>query len=341
MFTYLLFLRGTNKDLALFEFDCLWKTYFSLKYEIILLQNKAYVLKTEQNITGSEQFLVRSSGIIFFSKVIYSGPSLDEFSIQFKQKVSEYEGKSFVVRIRKARKNQDLKQYSESELAKPIWNCFKQPKVDLEHPQLLFVFVFLENTNDFYVCEQLFENEKEYLERMPKFRPVKMPYTLKADLARSCINLLCLEKGLVLDPFAGIGGILLEAADMGFQVVSNDISWNDVKYMQQNFDYYFPNVTPLRILADSRTQFLKPETIDGIVTDIPYGRCSRKLGIDLYEQYLQSAQLYLKKGKRMIVIYANFVEFKSLALKYFTQVTEIEQYINKSMTRYILVLEKN
>ena len=43
-------------------------------------------------------------------------------------------------------------------------------------------------------------------------------------------------------------------------------------------------------------------------------------------------KVYLKPGKRMVVIYANFLEFKELTLKYFDEVCEIEEYINKSMT---------
>ena len=174
---------------------------------------------------------------------------------------------------------------------------------------------------------------------MPKLRPVAMPYTLKSDMARASVNLLELKKGVVLDPFCGIGGILLEAYDMNFEIIGNDISWNDLKYFKENFAYFYPKADYTRILADSKTQFLKENTIDGIVTDIPYGKSSRTLGIDLYENFLKSSKVYLKDGARMIVIYANFVEFKKIALKYFNQVIEIDQYINKSMTRHILVLE--
>lgn len=47
----------------------------------------------------------------------------------------------------------------------------------------------------------------------------------------------------------------------------------------------------------------------------------------------------LKKNSRMVIIFANFVEFRDLALKYFNEVKTINQYINKSMTRHIIVLE--
>ena len=72
-------------------------------------------------------------------------------------------------------------------------------------------------------------------------------------------------------------------------------------------------------------------TIDGIVTDVPYGKSSRKLGTELYEEFLKSSKVYLKDNARMVVIYANFIEFKKIALKYFNEVIEIDQYINKSI----------
>lgn len=174
---------------------------------------------------------------------------------------------------------------------------------------------------------------------MPKLRPVAMPYTLKSDMARCAVNLLKLKSGIVLDPFCGIGGILLEAYDMNFQIIGNDISWNDLQYTKTNFNYYFPDAKYQLSLADSKTQFLKKNTIDGIVSDIPYGKCSRKLGDDLYENFLISAREYLKKDGRMVLIYANFNEIKTLAKKYFLIIDEIDEYINKSMTRHILILE--
>ena len=80
--------------------------------------------------------------------------------------------------------------------------------------------------------------------------------------------------------------------------------------------------------------------MDGIVTDIPYGRASRRLGLDLYDKFLKNAYNMLKNGHRLVVIYANFVEFRDLALKYFHEIKQIDQYINKSMTRHMLILEK-
>jgi tRNA (guanine10-N2)-dimethyltransferase len=254
---------------------------------------------------------------------LWQGNSFHTFEKEFDfNTIKEYDSKAFSVRMRSSKSGLNIK-YLAKDLAKPIWNSFKSPRVSLEEPDVEFSFLFYKDPNKIHFCKKLYENEKEYLERMPKLRPITKPYTLKSDIARASLNLLKIKKGLVLDPFCGIGGILLEAYDLGFEIIGNDISWNDLKYMKKNFDYYYPKAKYTRTLADSSSQFLKDNSIDGIVTDIPYGKSSRKMGEDLYEDFLNTAKNYLKRNSRIIIIYANFLEFKNIALKYFNEVTEI------------------
>lgn len=343
MVKYLVILKGENKKLREYEFEILWMTYFNENVLLSNIENTLYSFETNQDIEQNNPFLDRLTFTNFITKVLFEAKDFNDYEkkiLQMKDMLEHYNNKKFLVRIKKSKKNLKV-DYIEKELAKPIWNMLLKPNVSVDNPDIEFNFVFKEESGGFYVCKKIFENDKDYLRRMPKLRPIKMPYTLKSDMARCAINLLGLRKGLILDPFCGIGGILLEGYDMGFDVVGNDISWNDLKYFKENFDFFYPNSSYLRTLADSKTQFLKENTIDGIVTDIPYGKSSRLKGTDLYEDFLKSARNYLKPRKKLIVIYAHFVEFKELALKYFSEVCEIEEYINKSMTRYILVLENS
>jgi tRNA G10 N-methylase Trm11 len=230
---------------------------------------------------------------------------------------------------------------------KPIWNQFEKPKVDLKNPKLNLFFLDLSGEGLFF-GKEIFENKKEYLKRMPKLRPIKKPYTLKSDLARICINMLNVKKGdTILDPFAGIGGILLEGFDMNLNVIANDINWNDLNDLYVNFEYFFKDKLNdnaesflIRTLCDASKKFIQNNSIDGIITDIPYGKSSRIVGTKLYEDFLKNSYDYLKPKKRLVVVYANFIEFEKIALKYFKKLKKIDQYINKSLTRHILVLEK-
>lgn len=337
--TYILILKGTNKDLATTEFETLFKTYYNKTIKLKQIHNTIYTFKSEILITKSDEFLTRLTFTNHLSISTFKG-TFEKFQKEIPNlNLSKYDGKEFAVKQTRIKKDFQPKIQAKF-LAKPIFDSFKNPKINLEKPKIEFYF-FFESENKFYFAEKIYENNKDYLRRMPKLRPVVMPYTLKSDMARASINLLALKNGTILDPFCGIGGILLEAKDMNFEIIGNDISWNDLKYFKQNFNHFFPNSKYNITLADSRTQFLKENSIDAIVSDIPYGRASRKLGTDLYEQFLISSKKYLKPNARMILIYANFVEFKQLALKQFKEIKEIDQYINKSMTRHILILENN
>jgi tRNA (guanine10-N2)-dimethyltransferase len=218
--------------------------------------------------------------------------------------------------------------------------------VDLVNYKKDYFFYDSEKKGLFFSIK-VFENKKEYLKRMPKLRKVVKPYTLKSDLARACINFLNIkENEILLDPFAGIGGILLEGYDMNINIIANDINWDDLKSLKMNFEYFFPEKVKknqpflIRTICDSSKQFLCNNSVDGIVTDIPYGKSSRLIGNTLYENFLKSAYYYLKPNKRLVVVYANFIDFENLALKYFKKIKLIEQYINKSLTRKIIILEK-
>jgi len=336
MTRYILILNGNNKDLAIEEFKILYKIYFDKEVEIKPIENVLYLVETDFDLKNDE-FLYRLTYTNCIVKVLGEFSSFDSFKDNLPD-IKEFEGLPFRVRIKKSKKNLEVN-FEEKDLAKPIWDSFENPKVSIKEYDIEYNFVFAEKLGRFFFGFKLYENKKEYLLRMPKMRPVVMPYTLKSDMARAVINLLGLKRGVVLDPFCGIGGILLEACDLGFEVIGNDISYNDLKYFKKNFDYYFPSCNYQRILADSQTQFLKDNSVDGIVSDIPYGRCSRKLGSDLYESFLKNAKCMLKSNKRLVIVYANFCEFKDLALKYFDFVCEVEEYINSTMTRHILVLE--
>lgn len=329
---YYVSFRGTNKRLAIAEFSTLWNLYFDEMPYLIEMKNTIYSFDSNIELKKDEEIFRRLTFTNQFFFEIYKGEKLDEIKFDF-----DYQ--SFAVDFRTQKKLEIP--FSIEELAEPIWQSMKRPKVDLKNPSIRFTYLFFEDKKDFILTIKLHESQKDFLRRMPKLRAVVKPYTLKSDMARVAVNLLNLKEGLILDPFCGIGGVLLEAKDMNFNILANDISWNDLHNLDRVFEAYFSDFRVDKVLADSSNQFLKENSIDGIVTDIPYGKSSQKIGGELYEDFLVSARNYLKNGHRMVVIYANFVEFKCIALKYFREVVEIDQYINKSMTRHILVLENS
>ena len=332
---YFVVFKGSNKELATTEFSILWNLYFREQIKFTQRRNTIYSFKTDIILEKDSEILSKFTFTNGIYEFLWEGNKLTDLkNVEVNSSISR-----FAVEFKTQKKLQAP--YTIQELARPVWDLIASPRVDLKNPEEVFTYMFFDEKKDFVLTRRIFYNSKEYLRRMPKLRPVAKPYTLKSDMARAALNLLNIKEGIVLDPFCGIGGILLEAKDLGFEIIANDISWPDLKNTDIVFEKYFENYTIPKVLADSSTQFLKDNSIDGIVTDIPYGKSSRRLGLDLYRDFLQSAQKYLKKGRRLVVIYANFIQFKDLALEYFDEVVEIDQYINKSMTRHILVLENS
>lgn len=335
-FKYLLIIQGNNHQFSVEEFSALYKTYFNSKFQITQIQNTLYELELEEPLPeSSHQLYSRITFVDSILEYIYSADDFSQLLEKMDLKVHRYMD-SFAISQESFKTKSE---FDNKTLAFPIYKKLSHLRVDLSNPTHHFMYLF--TPNSIYFAELLFKNKKEYLTRMPKLRPIAKPYTLKSDMARAGINLLQLkENEVLLDPFCGIGGILLEGADMNLRCIGNDINFNDLEHLKTNFEYFRLSFPELQC-KDAQEQFLKENSVDGIISDIPYGKCSRKLGEDLYNNFLKSAQKMLKLNKKMVIIYANFTEFKPLALQYFNEVVEIEEYINKSMTRHILILENS
>lgn len=140
--------------------------------------------------------------------------------------------------------------------------------------------------------------------REPSKRPIYMPGTMKPALARVFVNLSrvkSLSNEILLDPFCGVGGFLIEACDMEINYLGSDINAEYVKGAKINLKHYGckPNV----IQADATKLYLRKDTIDGIATDPPYGRMTgtyRKELIELYEDFIFESADVLRRGRYLV-----------------------------------------
>ena len=343
-FKYLVIIQGNNHHFSIAEFTSLYATYFNSKLSITQIQNTLYMLETQEKLPNiTHPLFTRITFIDTVFKFLYQAETFSQLLEKLELKVHLY-SKSFAIeqqsfKTKSQKKSQKKSNIENSTLAYPIYKLLSHLHVDLNSPNHTFTYLF--TPNSVFLCEKLFKNSKDYLKRMPKLRPISKPYTLKSDMARAGINLLQLQENeTLLDPFCGIGGILLEGANMKLSTIANDINAQDIRHLKTNFKYFkFP--LPQLFQEDAQTQFLEKNSVMGIISDIPYGKSSRKCGTKLYENFLKNATNILQKNRRMVIIYANFTHFKELALQYFEEVFEIEEYINKSMTRYILVLKNS
>src|SRR3989338_9373210 len=125
----------------------------------------------------------------------------------------------------------------ERKLGGMIWDTLKKPVVDLEHPDTLIHFFFIGNI--VYAGLRLWKNDNAFLQRKAQLRPGFYPASLDPQLALGIVNLSSAKKNaVVLDPFCGTGGILLEAALSGRKAVGFDISPWMLKKCTQNLKHY-------------------------------------------------------------------------------------------------------
>jgi tRNA (guanine10-N2)-dimethyltransferase len=115
--------------------------------------------------------------------------------------------------------------------------------------------------------------------RRPKHRPATHPSTLKPRLARCFVNLSRARKGGVLvDPFCGTGGILIEGGVMGCRIVGLDLDPLMIRRARRNIRHFGIRPEGL-ILADAKVA--PYSQVRSIATDPPYGRGASTMGADL------------------------------------------------------------
>jgi len=174
-----------------------------------------------------------------------------------------------------------------------------------------------------------------YDARNPGKRDFFHPGVMMPRMARTLVNLAHVqEDDIMLDPFCGTGGILIEGHLLGARVTGSDFDPLMVWGSRQNI----PGSDLM--LADATCLPFCDQAVDAVVTDFPYGQsvCIKKTDtMDmLYGDALEEIRRVLKKGKRAVVV--THRDISPIAAEYFTVVQRHDQRVHKSLTRRVLVL---
>ena len=297
------------------------------KHEILSL------LKTKEYDLIDNLLIVDDNSKIDFENILGFTHSNFKFLFEctksdFLNKIKTYEWhsiykKNFCVRIHNSNK-------SEKEIAEIIWDSLKKPKVNLENPKTKIEFFFVKD--QIIAGLHLNDINKSYFKRKAHLRPELHPTSLHPRLARACINLTGLTKGVLLDPFCGSGGILIEAGLMGFKLIGYDFDKDQLSRAKKNLKHY--KIKAKLELNDSSKLNKK---VDAIVTDLPYGKGSKGDNLEkLYLKFLLSAKEVTNK---MIVIFPHFINHKKIISRTQWKIKrEFKDYVHKSLTRIIIKL---
>ena len=251
------------------------------------------------------------------------------------------EGESFAVRsVRLGGAQRELRREQlERDLGKMILKEGRGLKVDLRTPKRSFLAILSPGK----VTLGLVTNVREkgtIARRRPRKRPYFHPSTMPPKLARCMVNLARPRAGqILLDPFCGAGGHLIEAGLIGCHVVGADVKRKMIRGASRNLAYFGVKPEGL-LLGDARHMPLS--RVDSIATDPPYGRGASTIGstpAKMLSDFLGEVPKVLRQGSFVCLATPKETRAVEIAREAgFRVVESYDIYVHRSLTRQVLVL---
>ena len=178
--------------------------------------------------------------------------------------------------------------------------------------------------------------------RRPRKRPVFHPSTMQPKLARCMVNLSRPIKGsLLMDPFCGVGGVILEGAAIGCIVIGSDTDARMLRGARSNLRHYGADYLGMIVGDATRIPF---RSVQSIVTDPPYGREASTRGRTLHsllQEFIPAAYGVLAKQGFMCLCCPTDLQISSIIANTGFDVVETHHlHVHRSLTRRITVLKK-
>ena len=254
---------------------------------------------------------------------------------------SKYIDKDFAVRVKRIRSEVDTVGY-ERKLGTLILDNCDGIKVNLSKPDSLIRVVAY--GDELYIgIERIRLNKKHFEESKPHKRPFFYPGSMNPKLARCMVNLSRIHEGeLLLDPFCGTGGILIEAGLIGCKVVGSDIYWKMQNGTGINLDYY--GIEDYRTFHLDVRELKMYEKVASVVTDPPYGISTSTGdvdGEDIFKEFFHSIYDNMKDDAYLCMASPHYVDLEPMVDE--VGFVIVEQYrikMHRSLTRIISVIRK-
>ena len=258
-------------------------------------------------------------------------------SINWKDYISE----TFAVRVKRLNSQIDTVATERKAGALILDNC-NDIKVKLREPNSLVRMVA--SKNDIYIAVEKFKlNKKHFVESKPHKRPFFYPGSMSPKLARCMVNLSRVTEGqLLLDPFCGTGGILIEAGLIGCKVVGSDIYWKMKNGAAINLDHF--GITDYRTFNLDVRELKMYEKVAAVVTDPPYGISTSTGDIEgdnIFKEFFIAIYDNMRDDAYLCMASSHYVDLKPMADEVGFEI--VEQYgikMHRSLTRIISVIRK-
>jgi tRNA (guanine10-N2)-dimethyltransferase len=219
-------------------------------------------------------------------------------------------------------------------------------RVSLENPDYVFQ---VESTPEGFVLGLSSSGYKKFLwrTRRPRARKFFLPSAIYPKLARALVNLCRVKEGeFFVDPFCGTGSLLIESSLMGMKSIGVEITrWvsRGARLNLEGFSLPFESI--IRGNSSFSLPFLE---IDGIATDVPYGRASSTKGLTtkaILEDFLRCVTTCMHstatRKKFCVVMHPSTINLREIIQNQGNSFQLQEQhllYVHRNLTRAISLL---
>ena len=308
-----------------------------IPYTVVDSNEDVLVVEVRTDDTLIERLAERLACTFVIDELLFSSPATINDIIRYAEKHPILQDGSIAIRC----KNRSSSLDSE-ELIRPLGDIYtKNRKVNLRHPEIELRAIVTKKTA--YIGIKKAEiNTSSFQQRRGHLRPFLSPITLHPKIARALVNLSSIKRNeLLLDPFCGTGGILLEAGLIGVRIIGSDIEQKMIDGCKKTLDFYsIKNYT--LTCCDIGMIHTSVALVDAVVTDFPYGKATTTKGegiLTLYERAFDSIAALLKKNGKAVVGLSE-KSMISLGEKHLFLLEVHESRVHRSLTRYFGVYRK-
>lgn len=254
---------------------------------------------------------------------------------------SQYIDETFAVRVKRFHSDIDTVATERKMGSLILENC-DDIRVNLKKPKSLIRVVAFEDVV-YVAIERIKLNKKHFEETKPHKRPFFYPGSMSPKLARCMVNLARVKEGqLVLDPFCGTGGILIEAGIIGCKVVGSDIYWKMKNGTAVNLEHY--GITDYRTFNLDVRELKMYEKVAAVVTDPPYGISTTTGDVDgenIIKEFYKSIYDNMRDDAYLCMASPHFIDLKPMVDEVGFEIVErYEIKMHRSLTRIISVIRK-
>jgi tRNA (guanine10-N2)-dimethyltransferase len=241
--------------------------------------------------------------------------------------------KKYLVRARRIRDAAPPADAVEHEVGRILFR--RGYRADLSHPELLLRAVI--TSGRIVLGIEVARTDRSSFEgRRPHLKPFFHPGVLMPRMARALVNLTQVRAGeVLLDPFAGTCGILIEACLIGMNGVGIEVQPSLVRGARCNLQ----GLDCSLLLGDAKRLPLHDSSIDAAVLDTPYGRSAKIMAASkelLLKESLSELFRVIRPGRRMAIVADRSIE-EMIEEVGFVLLQKHTDRVHRSLTRQIFI----